>query len=170
VSEVAGLTVVALSDEQAAQEGKRCQVSELPGADLDDLISVLRYDDEWRSYIKRLCGNCPQRLDGELCTNMSWAQIDNADERFILCDDERPKVAIVRQDNATIGVRDTQHGQIALSERFFLHNGADVVSLLPQVGHDIRMNVFIGQQWEIQRIHITTSATKMLSFLRKRAA
>ena len=101
---------------------------------MNGLVSLLRDENKRGLYVKRLCIDGPQRLDGELGTNVSWTQIDDADERFVFCD------------------------------------GADVALLLSQVGYDVRMNVLISQKREIERFHAATSATKMLSFLRNRAA
>jgi len=80
-------------------------------------------------YVEGLRSNCLQRLDGEIGTDVPRTQVNDTDERFILCDDQRSKVAVVRQDNAAIGIRYAQHSPVALPEQPFFRNGADVVPL-----------------------------------------
>lgn len=139
-------------------------------ADLHCSLFVLGYHNEWGVYIKRLFGDCSQSLDCELGVDVSGTQVDNASERLILRDDQRPKVAIMRQNDPAICTRLSQYDQVAVAQESFFGNRANVVPLLPQIQHDIGVDVLIRQQGEAKGVHTVISATMVLSFSRKRAA
>lgn len=100
---------------------------------------------------------------------MAWSQVDNAWKSELLTKHQTAKITIVGDDDALQTGGDSKNSEVTLAAQTNILYSLHIQLPTSQPLHDRWVNVFIGQERILQRIHAASSPTSTRS-LRTAAA
>ena len=101
---------------------------------------------------------------------MTWAKIDDADDRLALKDCQRTKIGIVRNDQPGFQLGPAEEFHIRGPMQLGTRNIQHVESVVDQPLDDRRIEIFVGQELKVPQFHSTACVDNSTSFFMAAAA
>ena len=100
---------------------------------------------------------------------MSWP-VNDPSEWLPGADDERSEVGVVGEDDTAHPMGTAKHVDVVVSDEPLLKDGTNIAPVLAERSHNVRVDVLVREQRELEGLHAGIFTSHTISFFKACAA